>query len=94
MAHSASERYAAAHIHGTVEVFTSGICEGLMIFARDSGKFSRSALLCGLLALPLAAHAGRAYVSNEDEHTVTVIDTDKNAVVQTIQIGKRPRGIE
>ncbi|HEU4627166.1 MAG TPA: beta-propeller fold lactonase family protein [Steroidobacteraceae bacterium] len=65
-----------------------------MIFARAFRKFSRAALLCGVLALPLAAHAGRAYVSNEDEHTVTVIDTDKNAVVQTIQIGKRPRGIE
>jgi YVTN family beta-propeller protein len=52
------------------------------------------ALLLGLCVLPLAAHAGRAYVSNEDEHTVTVIDTDKNAVVATIQVGKRPRGIQ
>lgn len=65
-----------------------------MIFATDLRNFSRAALLLGLCALPLAAYAGRAYVSNEDEHTVTVIDTDKNAVVQTIQVGKRPRGIQ
>jgi YVTN family beta-propeller protein len=65
-----------------------------MIFATDFRNFSRAALLLGVCALPLAAHAGRAYVSNEDEHTVTVIDTDKNAVVQTVQVGKRPRGIQ
>src|SRR5690349_16413998 len=46
-----------------------------------------------LLAASVAAHAGRAYVSNEDGHTVTVIDTDKNEVVATIPVGKRPRGI-
>jgi len=46
------------------------------------------------LALPFAAQAGRAYVSNEDEHTVTVIDTDKGAVVDTIAVGKRPRGLK
>ncbi len=71
-----------------------------MIFASCSSAFcSRRplisrALLLGLCALPLAAHAGRAYVSNEDEHTVTVIDTDTNEVVTTIQVGKRPRGVE
>ncbi len=46
-----------------------------------------------LLTASFAAHAGRAYVSNEDGHTVTVIDTDKNEVVTTIPVGKRPRGI-
>jgi YVTN family beta-propeller protein len=73
-----------------------------MIFARDSffscsqrARVARAGLLLlGLCALPLAAQAGRAYVSNEDEHTVTVIDTDKNVVVTTIQVGKRPRGIQ
>jgi YVTN family beta-propeller protein len=47
-----------------------------------------------LLAVPVAAHAGRAYVSNEDGQSVTVIDTDKAAVVATVQIGKRPRGLK
>jgi YVTN family beta-propeller protein len=52
------------------------------------------ALVCAL-ALPICATAaGRAYVSNEDEHTVSVIDTDKGTVISTIQIGKRPRGVK
>lgn len=55
---------------------------------------SETALLAVLLlSSSVAAHAGRAYVSNEDGHTVTVIDTDKNEVVTTIPVGKRPRGI-
>ena len=54
----------------------------------------RSLLIASALLLPFAAHAGRAYVSNEDGHTVSVIDTDKLAVVATIPVGKRPRGIE
>ena len=46
-----------------------------------------------LLGGSVAAQAGRAYVSNEDGHTVTVIDTVRNEVVATIPVGKRPRGI-
>ena len=57
-------------------------------------KNARRALFPLLLAASVAAHAGRAYVSNEDGHTVTVIDTDKNEVISTIPIGKRPRGIQ
>jgi len=56
--------------------------------------FARPSILLALCVVPLAAHAGHAYVSNEDEHTVTVIDTDKNEVVTTIQVGKRPRGVQ
>lgn len=61
-------------------------------------SFTRCATLgvlsiaCWLLLIP-AARAERAYVSNEDGHTVTVIDTDKNEVVATIDVGKRPRGV-
>jgi PQQ-dependent catabolism-associated beta-propeller protein len=56
----------------------------------------RSALACFLLlALPaLSAHAGRAYVSNEDGQSVSVLDTDKAEVVATISVGKRPRGLK
>ena len=50
--------------------------------------------LAGLLAVPPCADAGRAYVSNEDGQTVTVIDTDKAEVVATIAVGKRPRGLK
>jgi YVTN family beta-propeller protein len=73
--------------------------EDLMIFM--TSKTTRRACLPAaaigagvLLAASFAAHAGRAYVSNEDGHTVTVIDTDKNEVVSTIPVGKRPRGIQ
>ncbi|MBS0365059.1 MAG: hypothetical protein JSR67_04445 [Proteobacteria bacterium] len=52
-------------------------------------------LSLGLLAVVLAApaEAGRAYVSNEDGGTVTVIDTGRMAVVGTVEVGKRPRGL-
>jgi YVTN family beta-propeller protein len=55
---------------------------------------ARALLFAAAWLLPLAAHAGRAYDSNEDEHTVTVIDTDKNEPITTIQVGKRPRGVQ
>jgi PQQ-dependent catabolism-associated beta-propeller protein len=35
----------------------------------------------------------RAYVSNERDGTVTVIDTNSDRVVSTIKVGARPRGI-
>ena len=47
-----------------------------------------------LFALPLRVQAGRAYVSNEDGHTVSVIDTARRIVIATIQVGKRPRGMQ
>jgi len=40
------------------------------------------------------ASAFTAYVSNEKSNTVSVIDTDKFTVVNTIKVGQRPRGIE
>ena len=40
------------------------------------------------------ASAFTAYVSNEKSNTVSVIDTDKFIVVNTIKVGQRPRGIE
>ena len=41
-----------------------------------------------------AAWAGRAYVSNEDGNSVTVIDTQRAEVIATIDVGKRPRGMK
>src|SRR5438270_1691814 len=46
------------------------------------------------LAGTLPAAAFIAYVSNEKSNTVSVIDTDKWAVIKTIKVGQRPRGIE
>ena len=43
---------------------------------------------------PEAYAAGRAYVSNEDGESVSVIDTGTDQVVATIQVGKRPRGLK
>jgi PQQ-dependent catabolism-associated beta-propeller protein len=50
--------------------------------------------LAALLAVPPGVDAGRAYVSNEDGQTVTVIDTDKAEAIATIAVGKRPRGLK
>ncbi len=41
-----------------------------------------------------AAQAERAYVSNEDGQSVTVLDTAKDEPVATIPVGKRPRGMK
>ena len=51
------------------------------------------ALACLLLLGP-PAEAERAYVSNEDGHSVTVIDTDKATAIATVEVGKRPRGLK
>jgi YVTN family beta-propeller protein len=40
------------------------------------------------------AHGERAYVSNEDGHSVTVLDTQLGEVIATIEVGKRPRGLK
>jgi len=49
-----------------------------------------------VLTVPvLSAHAtGRAYVSNEDGESVSVIDTGSDQIVATITVGKRPRGLK
>jgi PQQ-dependent catabolism-associated beta-propeller protein len=57
----------------------------------------RCALLACFLsfALPaLPAQAGRAYVSNEDGQSVSVLDTARGEVIATIEVGKRPRGMK
>lgn len=51
-------------------------------------------LLAGAwLALAPAAWAARAYVSNEDDGTVTVVDTQRLTALATLPVGKRPRGL-
>jgi YVTN family beta-propeller protein len=47
-----------------------------------------------LLSCATAAWGGRAYVSNEDGNSVTVIDTQSAEVIATIDVGKRPRGMK
>ena len=47
-----------------------------------------------LLAFPIHAQAGRAFVSNEDGESVTVVDTERGEVLSTVNVGKRPRGLK
>jgi YVTN family beta-propeller protein len=47
----------------------------------------------GWLGAARAAEAARAYVSNEDDGTVTVLDVARLEAVATIAVGKRPRGL-
>jgi YVTN family beta-propeller protein len=47
-----------------------------------------------LIGVVVAARAERIYVSNEDGHSVTVIDAAQSAVIGTISVGKRPRGMK
>src|SRR5688572_12082112 len=43
---------------------------------------------------PAASASFLVYVTNEDSNNVTVIDGDTHNVLQTIDIGKRPRGLK
>jgi YVTN family beta-propeller protein len=52
---------------------------------------SLAALACGLTWTQ--AQAARAYVSNEDDGSVTVVDTQRLESVATVAVGKRPRGM-
>jgi len=44
--------------------------------------------------LATSARGERAYVSNEDGNSVSVIDTRSTQVIATIDVGKRPRGMK
>jgi YVTN family beta-propeller protein len=63
---------------------------------RSETRTQRRILWLGIVVAALAqpAEASRLYVSNEDGQSVTVLDTDKGTVVETIAIGKRPRGLK
>jgi YVTN family beta-propeller protein len=54
-----------------------------------------AAFLLSLTSLSAQASAsGRAYVSNEDGETVTVLDTRDGSIIATVPVGKRPRGLK
>lgn len=61
---------------------------------RTGRALARPFWLACLAAFPLCVDGARAYVSNEDGHTVSVIDTEKAEAIATIAVGKRPRGLK
>jgi PQQ-dependent catabolism-associated beta-propeller protein len=54
--------------------------------------------LCGYVfevaAASSNASTARAYVSNEDDESVSVLDTESATKIATIDVGKRPRGLK
>src|SRR5690349_8453578 len=69
---------------------------GTVLFhMRSNISLVSAALLLTLTLLSAEAPAAdRAYVSNEDGETVTVLDTREGSVVATVPVGKRPRGLK
>src|SRR5215831_15472747 len=59
--------------------------------AQRAGLALGLALLGWLASAP--APAQRAYVSNEDDGTVSVVDLGRQLVLTSIEVGKRPRGL-
>ncbi|MDO6514445.1 YVTN family beta-propeller repeat protein [Neptuniibacter sp. 2_MG-2023] len=56
-------------------------------------KKSLTALAVGSLLASSALYAETAYVSNEKDDTISIIDLDTMTVTDTINVGERPRGI-
>ena len=50
------------------------------------------ALAASLMCAP-SAFAYTAFVTNEKDNTVSVIDTEKLEVIKTFKVGQRPRGV-
>src|SRR6476469_9019420 len=51
------------------------------------------ALTAAMLVFAEPCLAGKIFVSNEKENTITVLDTDTYEVIATIPVGRRPRGV-
>jgi len=50
-------------------------------------------ILAALLLCACNASAHWVYVTNEKDDTISVIDTESNEVIKTIEVGERPRGV-
>lgn len=61
---------------------------GLLIF------FGVCGYVCEVAAADNDAGGGRAYVSNEDGQSVSVLDLASATNIATIEVGKRPRGMK
>lgn len=56
-------------------------------------KTALKPLAAALLLTAPAAFAEMAYVSNEKDDTISIIDLDTMEVTETLEVGERPRGI-
>jgi len=62
---------------------------------RSNISLVSAALLLALTLLSAqACAADRAYVSNEDGESVTVLNAQDGSVISTVPVGKRPRGLK
>ncbi len=50
-------------------------------------------MLCAMAGIVQPVFAYNVYVSNEKDNTVSVIDGNSLELVETINVGERPRGI-
>src|SRR5580698_11244217 len=66
-----------------------------MTRAAMSGSGIATWLLAGVLVAAVGgrAEAYTAYVSNERDNTISVVDLDQMKTVKTVPVGQRPRGI-
>jgi len=51
------------------------------------------ALITSLLVISNNVSAHWVYISNEKDNTISVIDTESDEVIKTIEVGERPRGV-
>jgi len=61
--------------------------------ALTTGLFAAGTVLAASTMSAFSANAHLVYVSNEKDDTVSIIDTKTMSVVNTIEVGERPRGI-
>ncbi|MBF6621929.1 MAG: beta-propeller fold lactonase family protein, partial [Pseudomonas stutzeri] len=52
-----------------------------------------AAISCALACASASALAATAYVSNEKDNTLSVIDLNTLETVETLEVGMRPRGL-
>src|SRR4051794_3111722 len=61
--------------------------------ATQPAEVARANASAGATPAPAAGRPPRVYVSNERSNDISIIDSGTGQVVQTIPVGKRPRGI-
>jgi len=58
-----------------------------------AAQMLRALGVTSLLTVPSPALSEQAWISNEKDNTLSLLDTDSMSVVETVEVGMRPRGI-